>query len=284
MDKGKISDIEMKALLQIAQSKGQTLDELLTSLGYQEPAAPVAATADESEPVVTFSAAATPAIPATPMAAMAAPPPPPAEPDEPEPEETTGSNTTGHRCVHCNWDQSIPDTAQPTHNDKLAFLQSVLGQTIFEQEAPLFGNAIKVRFRTLNIREIDLIYAHVYQLQKDGQVATVEDYYETINRIRVYLQLVSIVGSNSLIHQQFPRGINAQTSPGVTDLWSDKLKVTETDQILGAIETFVIEQVLKTESLQRAITKACARFNILVAKLEACADDPDFWNETEQQR
>jgi hypothetical protein len=49
------------------------------------------------------------------------------------------------------------------------------------------------------------------------------------------------------------------------------------------IEDYIFANVLKTEAMFRVVNTACNQFNRLVARLEAMADDSDFWRPTEEQ-
>ena len=83
-----------------------------------------------------------------------------------------------------------------------------------------------------------------------------------------------------------PDGLSEDTHEGASSYWDSFLKkealFDEEKPLIEQVEKYVIERVMKTEQLQRTITHECSKFNRLVARLEACVDSPDFWNETEQ--
>lgn len=304
MNPNKISEDDKKLLVEVAAAKGMTVDELLVELGHIKPAIkPDKVTERETDETVYFSGefdgvdgmtvdaisdtAAEIVMPEI-LESKDPPPPPMVEDDESNPVEThTHLATMPHKCVHCGWDQKLPDIQEPADKDKLAFLQSVLGQTAYKQRFNLFGGKLRVTFRTLNIREIDAIYLHVFEAQKKGEVATIEDYYEMINRCRVYLQLVDISGAASPLHIKLPTGFNKATTGQSEDTWETFLPPLADESyppktLFNRIIDYIIDNVLKTEQLQRSITQVCTKFNRTLAKMEACIDNPDFWEGTEQ--
>ena len=159
-------------------------------------------------------------------------------------------------------------------------MQAILGVKHYTQRFSLFGDKLRVEFRTLGIAEIDAIYTAVYDLQQAGKIPTIEDYYEVINRHRVYLQLISLSGSASPLQITLPSALY-----GEKDSWQSKLDVAENELnlLLPKVEQYIIGHVLKTENLQRVVTTTCAKFNKICKKLEDNVDNSDFWNETEQQ-
>lgn len=312
-DLNNMSDEERELLEETAKAKGMTLEEVLVDLGH--------APAPEHDQAVsltgtkqTESEAETPAVAAAPIQIaeeepqkeeedlaievepeIEPPPPPAAEDDEPyEPEDDEESEqeeddqirTAAHICSQCGWDQSLPVIPEPEHRDKLAFLHAVLGHKVFSKRYSMFGNNLRVTFRTLTIREIDALYQEAYKAQKDGKVQTPADYYEYINRLRLYLQLIGVSAKTLALHAKLPEGLSVDTHRQATSHWDAFLReqgnFNEEQSLISQIENYMIENVLQTEHLQRTITHECNKFNRLVTKLEACVDNPDFWNETEQ--
>lgn len=189
----------------------------------------------------------------------------------------TGANVVTH-CPHCEWPMDIPDIPEPEYVEKMSFLQSILGQKNYNKEYPLFGGVIKVIFRTLTTQEIDTVYKQVYRERVLGQLPTEPDFWERINRLRLYLQLQTIKSSEFL--HDLPDGLSVETNPHATSHWKfDNLPPEET--VLPYIEAHILEAVLPTESLNRIVTQTCNRFNRLVAKMEALVDNSDFWQKTE---
>lgn len=316
-----ISEDEQRLLEEVAKSKGKSLAELLEDLGHNKPPATVELEGTQPEPVMPEPKYSPPP--------PAAPPPvvPPAAPEavfeglpqfengiepeieppfageevleeEAEPQEADKDAATPATlrqvCVQCGWDQEQPAIPEPEQQDKIAFLHAVLGQKVFSKRYATYGNRLRMTFRTLTIREIDALYQETFRAQKREIVTTPADYYEFLNRLRLYLQLTSLSSSMTAMQIKLPEGLTRETHPDAASYWEDFLKnlgvyqdpaenKPDTPTLLMQIQDYVLGNVLKTEHLQRAVTHTCGKFNQLVVKLESCANNPDFWNETGPQ-
>lgn len=214
----------------------------------------------------------------------AAPPPPVAHTHE----SATGANVTLAYCPHCSWDLSQPDVAEPPHADKMSFLHCLLGQATYTKTYPLYGGNVEVTFRTLTTREIDVVYKQAFLDQELGKINTDVDYWERVNRYRLLLQLVTYKakGPKGFVHDLHD-GYSKEANPDADSVWvtpdrAAELPANETG--IPAIENYLIENVLKTEAVFRFVNNACSQFNRVVAKMEAMADNSDFWQPTEAQR
>lgn len=296
-DINSLSEEERGLLEEVAKAKNQSIEEALKDLGWVKPPPPeqdeeVSLTAEE--PVVVEEIA-TPSQPEAQVEseleeeAAEAELPPVAEEEVKEDEsvEITGDLATASNiCSLCGWDQALPVIGEPEHKDKLGFLQSVLGQKVFTKRYSIFGGNLKVTFRTLTIKEIDTLYEAAFKAQKLGVIATTADYYEYLNRLRLYLQLTGLSAKTTKLHVRLPEGLTKETHPDVNLYWDTFLKdkglYKDKPLLCNQVADYVVKEVLKTEQLQRTITHECNNFNRLVAKLEACVDNQDFWKETEQ--
>lgn len=296
-----MTEDEKELLSEVAKSKGKSLEEVLLELGHIKPepeevtieanleeeaikpknedpqvSAPIQVaeeTTEEKEE--SFNIDAQPDI--------KLPPPAEEEVDKETEDEDELPATVNHICQNCGWNLDVPSTPEPEHKDKIAFLQAVLGQKVFSKKYSLFGGELKVSFRTLTIKEIDALYTEAFKAEKAGLIATTADYYEYLNRLRLYLQISSLSAPSSSLHISLPEGLSKETHPDVNTYWTKFLpELTEDQSLLSAISEYVVGKVLKTEHLQRVITHECNNFNKLVAKLEVCVDNKDFWKEIEQ--
>jgi hypothetical protein len=292
-DLDKLSDEDKKLLQEIAKAKGKSLEEMLVELGHAKKPEVVESSPETDEPVV-FSATKTeeavtpPAVTAT----TAEPELPPAAAEEPEPEikqeedeSAQGMATARSVCSHCGWDQAIPPIPEPERQDKIIFLQAILGQKVFTKQFLLFGGNLRVTFRSLTVREIDALYVETFKAQKAGVIDNTTDYYEFLNRQRLYLQLTHISSNQFALHITLPDGYTEETHPNAGTYWDNFLKSEKQEEpntsLMLRIQDYILSNVLKTEHLQRTINHACGRFNRMVAKLEANVDNENFWKETE---
>lgn len=304
-DVNSMSDTERELLIEIAKAKGQTLDEVLAELGHAvtpvidkvvsfegsaevkaapivEP--PVVVEKEEHEPVLVE-----PAVEFKPS--LEDPPTPPDAEEELDVAEEAADNeqlsTAKQICIQCGWDQDVPAIEEPEHHDKIAFLQAILGHKVFTKRYTMFGGNLEVTFRTLTIREIDAMYEQSYKSQLSGMIKTSADYYENLNRLRLYLQLTGISAKVTALHVRLPEGLNKAAHIGATSYWDEFLKekslFKEDESLLLQVQNYVISHVMRTEHLQRTITHECNKFNRLVAKMEVSVDNVNFWNGTGPQ-
>jgi len=317
VDPNNMSETELELLKEVAKSKGQTLEEALVGLGH--------VIAPKEDAAVSFEGTAqpesneeTPAFMGTDPLAVESPivvekpespeaetdelkvevepdfeppPPPAAEDDEPEPDEDDEDDDDGigsikQICVQCGWDQDVQTIPDPEHKDKISFLQAILGHKVFSKKYTMFGGNLRITFRTLAIREIDVLYQAAFAAQRDERILTASDYYEYLNRLRLYLQLTSFSAKTTSLQIKLPEGLSRDTHEGCNSYWDEFLQnegiFDKEKALIHQVSDYVIDKVMKTEHLQRTITHECSKFNRLVAKLEASVDNPDFWNETEQ--
>jgi hypothetical protein len=306
LDPAQLSEEEKALLAEVAEAKGQPIEEVLRDLGHEnlvtagDTVSLEGATEDspeDSPEVASSPITVTEEEPATSLEVPDTPPPieppPPLveepekaeEPEEPEePEETDGS--LRRVCTHCGWDQEEPVIAEPAAADKLAFLHSILGGASFTKRFSMFGDNLRVTFRTLTIKEVDKLYEETYTAQKSGVISTTSDYYEHLNRLRLHLQLVSVEGKSVALHHKLPMSLSAATNKLETETWETFLKekniFDEEQGLVSQMQGYILDNVLTTEQLLRTVTHECQKFNRLAAKLEARVDDSDFWKETDQ--
>lgn len=312
IDPNNMTEAELEVLTGIAKAKGLTVEEVLKEMGHDLPKS-----GDEPDDVVEFSGTgekpqgpdmrtisfgAEPKPPAeeleVPEPSSAVELPPEAEPEpepkpepEPEPEPEPADHEHKHAtinnvCNHCGWDQTVAVIGEPTAQDKLSFLQSVLGAKPYSKSYSVFGGHLQLKFRTLTIKEIDKLYADTFTAQQEGKISTASDYYEYLNRLRMNVQLVSVKGKKVPLHHSLPTGMDKTANAQADSHWEDFLKekgvYTEGEGLALQIQDYVMENVLNTEQLLRVVSFECQKFNRLAAKLEARVDDSDFWKETEQ--
>lgn len=296
IDESKLTDDERKMLSDLKTSRAEK--------GIQPPAMADVQMEDsiveQSEPTTTIMEPASPEKVAEnisapfPTAAKIGPealdaaPPPAVDADSPLLEDDTdavadtGAEAYLESCPHCGWDLAQPTVVDPTHDEKMGFLHSVLGQKTFIQQYDLFGGKVVVRFRTLTTKEMDVIYNFVFKQRETGVITTIQDYWEKVNRYRLYLQLAHLSATDGSFTHTLPDSYSRETNPYATEFWQFPAYDPEMGY-LEQIEEKVLTEVLRTETIQRTISTYCARFNRLVSKLEVMIDSSDFWSETEQQ-
>jgi hypothetical protein len=164
-------------------------------------------------------------------------------------------------CPHCGWDIATPDIPDPTEDDKLWYLQAILGNVRFEKAYSLLNGALEFEFREITIPQSDAIYAQVGRDLAGDDKATVEKFVELFRRYRLALQLKSIRRDKSLL--VIPNDFDV--SPG---------KIGDTLKLLSSV---IASKVLTSITVANLAMQSMDRFNRLISKLEACAERENFW-------
>lgn len=197
----------------------------------------------------------------------------------------TGANYRPTHCPHCDFDLSnVEGIEPPTAADKSSFVQTMLGQKPFTKEYNLFGGNLIVAFRTLTTREVEVVYQQAYLDRKSEKAVEEVDYFEMLNRYRFILQIASVRAAEAggMVHN-LHEGYSQATNPSAATHWVSPEQAAEFEEGqtgLPTIEQWVLDEVLSTEPLFRAVNNACNQFNRLVIKMEALADNSDFWRPT----
>jgi len=303
---------ERRLLEEVAKAKGQTLEEALVSLGHILPPKQdmkvefvgIAAVDDKAEttpvilepPLKIKAETSTPieeVIPSLPSDFAVDAPPPAAETEAEEESGKKEDEELGsalHMCPQCGWDQHMPVIPEPSQFEKLGFLQMLLGQKVFSKKYLLYSGHLRLTLRSLTLREIDALYEETFRAKRMGIIATDNDFYEYLNRLRLNLQIVSLSAQNSALHITLPNGLSKETHPNAESFWDVFLaeknrakKATENSlTLVEQIRDYILSDVLPTEHLHRIASHTCNKFNRLVVKMEVCVDDPNFMNEIEQ--
>lgn len=206
-----------------------------------------------------------------------APPEPAAPPQREDPPEAGVPPMAN--CPHCGWELARPDVAEPAYGEKIGFLSTnVLGEgKPFVKAYDLMGGHLQLTFRTLTIREVDECFRQA-TVDRNERGFNEFEWIDTVNRYRLYLQLQRVRSDRADV--LLPDGLDPVSSPNAESYW--ELPQDELHP-LRHVANLVLDQVLIGESLCRVAMQASARFNRLVAKLEAMVDDDSFWQATGAQ-
>lgn len=178
-------------------------------------------------------------------------------------------------CPNCKWDLKMTSDIEPSEMDRYAFLQSVLGLKPFSKEYRLFDGRLLFVFRTLSTSEIDVIYRQAYRERDRGEITTMNDFLERVMRLRCYLQLLRVYGDG--LDHEMPDGLSTKTNAFAVETWN----IADTElEPMKEIESYLLANIIRTETIQRLLHHQCMIFNRLVARLEALSDRPDFLKAT----
>lgn len=195
-----------------------------------------------------------------------APPPPYA----PQPGDAGG---TLHpvACPHCGWDLKKDDPTEPTENDKLDFVQAVLGQQRFKKTYALLGGKLRVTFRSLKTQESNMAFRQVVvDAQTDLKNRLINDtpfYWRNLTTYRTILALESVDSDLT----------GTIEIPPIDEIEVEKDSYAFPDTKLMAVHDMIVEQAMPTEHLQQIVGHCFNEFQALCDKLTVMAEDPGFY-------
>lgn len=168
-------------------------------------------------------------------------------------------------CHHCGWDQTQKDPEDPSDEDKLNFIQAILGQQRFLKAYSLLGGRVTVVFRTLTNSETDTCFTQTAYDAQNGAIEGPLQYMRTLADYRLCLGL-SVIDLGDHKPKQLPEMAEyvCDTPPANTT-------------VLKQVVPYIYDKVLVQESIRRTCAAAYFRFQRLVEKMEAHIDDANFW-------
>jgi hypothetical protein len=217
-------------------------------------------------------------IPKPPQGGQAAPAPPPPETDpepqpetDPLPEEGAGGELPITRCPRCLWNMSHSFEANPTEEDRVAFVATILGTDRFRKQYSLLGGKFRVMFRSLTSDETDLVFRQMRLDQLRMEILGDADYFGRLNVYRLACMVEKISQGDGTIIADVPP---------IMDIPYDSPEFGQPEQtrLIPMVEWFNSE-VCKTESLRRIVAQKHREFQRILEALEAQTSDPSFWTE-----
>ena len=176
-------------------------------------------------------------------------------------------------CPHCGWDTTKADLVEIDADDKLDFVQSILGGIRYKKVYEIFGGRLKVTFRTLTTAESDMAYKQlVVDAQNDVQSKIVGDtsfYWRTLMAYRVAMAV-----------ERLESDVNIVEIPPILEIEVDDEKYQRPNTKLFALFDDLVEQIIPTELMRNTISHLYTEFQSLCEKLQAMAEQKDFWKAT----
>lgn len=221
---------------------------------------------DDISPGRSAASPQPPARPATPSPTATGPPVPPTNAPPPE---GAGGLLHPAECPHCGFDLKKADDTPITNEDKINFVQAILGGQRFKQERLLFGGRLKLTFRSLTSRETDMAFRQiVVDAQGDLKNRLVNDTPFYWRNLMTYRMLMSIEKVESDVS-------GVLEVPPIEEIETDPVEFPNT-RISYAFDGLV-EQICPTEQLRGVIGHAYNEFQAVCDKLQVMAEQPDFW-------
>lgn len=206
-------------------------------------------------------------------AAKAAPAVPVEEPAPPVDENKSESGITKQEpkaCPHCGWELAKEDLVEINEEDKVNFVQCLLGDVRFKKKYSIFGGRMIVTFRSLTTKESDLAYKQlVVDAQKDVQSKIIGDtsfYWRTLMSYRCVMAVERIETEKDIIEVPTIDEI---------DVPEDSYKIPDTK--LFPLFDDLVSQIMPNEVMRNTISHLYTEFQSLCDKLQTMAESRDFW-------
>lgn len=92
-------------------------------------------------------------------------------------------------CPRCFWDLKVATVNEPTKDDKLEFVESVLGNRRFTKEIPMLGGRMSAIFRTVTVEEEDAINEFIQVETAAKRITSTKDWSIWYTRCRMVVML-----------------------------------------------------------------------------------------------
>ena len=176
-------------------------------------------------------------------------------------------------CAHCGWDTRKQELTEATSEDKADFVQSILGGIRFKKVYSVFGDQLRITFRTLTSAESDMAYKQlVVDCNNDIQTKILGDtsfYWRTLMAYRCILSVEKLESNEGITE-----------IPAISEISVDEGSYSKPNTKLSAIFDEMVAQVMPTEIVRTTITHLYTEFQSLCEKLQAMAESKDFWKAT----
>lgn len=128
----------------------------------------------------------------------------PEEVEEPEDDDATDPlrELRAKHCPRCGWLVDDVEFAEPTDEDKLEFVESVLASRRFEKEVSRLGGKVRMRFRTVTVPEEDAITEHLNGKIAGGLIQNSEEWTLEYQRARLVCMLSEVILGGE--HKKYP--------------------------------------------------------------------------------
>jgi hypothetical protein len=199
----------------------------------------------------------------------------------------SGTGLEPRSCINCGMSPTVSICENWEKEDASRFIEAILLNQNFFKTFEFFGGALNITIRALTVKEVQAIYHEVYRRVDADEVRSKEQFADTINRLRLFLQVESLKISGRISPLILADGLSAETNPYARKPWKEhkslKRLARESREagkpltLLAAIEKFFEDNVFTRDVFYRVADLASFRFNQLLLRLESRAMDKDFF-------
>lgn len=177
----------------------------------------------------------------------------------------TGTKPIAKVCPRCRFDMTKTEVVEPTREDRYAWLASLFGAR-FRKSYLLYGGQVRISFRSLTTAETNLTHDQTLHDLASRSDAGLPAYMDWLFSYRMALSLESIeLADSRKLVVPADRFLEAKTGSG-------------DDNRLKGLLQYVRTHILRSESLNRVVTRKFQEFQRLIEWMEA-DEDRDFTTE-----
>ena len=179
-------------------------------------------------------------------------------------------------CPKCGWNQGSEITAEPSELDKANFMRAALTGSRFEKSFPMYGNRLRVTFRSRMVDESEDVSQHLQWEATRGNM--------DIRLLYVIANKMSMAMSLSKIEIFDESGALQKTQEWPTptkELYKTDAAYEGSHRLCDIVHyCMFVKDKNVGDMMYNALYKAFTQFDELYQMMVARAEDPDFWSAT----
>ncbi len=152
---------------------------------------------------------------------------------------------------------AIEEAAEPTIEERQEFIRCMLGNKPYERTFELFGGVIRLKMVDLTPADMDILFSHLADDQRNGVIQTVDDWNTELDRYRMFWMTRELTWGEEILQPQQEAMDNSAKKHRV------------------ALNAFLLR--FTSSVPYRAVLRATRIFQRHLDKLTEGALDSDFW-------
>jgi len=184
--------------------------------------------------------------------------------ETPDAAEAPADNQLHANCARCGFPKQLNYDVTITDAEKDQYLMSMQLLRPFEYREKLFGGRWTVTLRALTVDDADRVWQQLLRDELNKRIVNVADKMEFSQRYRLALSLIRL-----------ETDLNVYTFPNTFEDWNPAVE-TEHGKLYDCWMTMK-EALSLNESSYRVLSKCVLQFSAKMQKLEALADDENFY-------
>lgn len=188
-------------------------------------------------------------------------------PEPPAPEPSAGGELPLSHCPRCLHDLRLTIDVVPTEADKLTFTAGLLGGQRFVKEYSHLGNNLTMTFRSLTVRERQMVNQQLTYDIDAGKIRGDAEYFLALMEYRMIMELASLASADGKMTKIVPEIKTIPYEPPADG---------SPETPLVPMKEWFYDEIVNTESLQHMVSTQYREFQRLVEVLEARSKEEGF--------